>query len=361
MILTILVAIFALVALMVLHEFGHFVLAKKFGTKVEEFGVGLPPRLFGKKFGETVYSLNLIPFGAFVKIHGEQGGVEDIRSFSEKPIWQRALIVLGGVVMFWIIAAVLLSVVFYLGVPTAVSDSATDVQQVEVQVGKVFRGTPAAQSGLKPLDTIVKMERDGDSVRPEKIGQVQKFVEKHQGQSITLTVKRWEEMKEVTITPRKDVPPEQGPMGISLVRTAVKSYPAWEAPLRGAEACVAMTVNAGRGLSGLVGKLFQGKGMPPGSQPMGPIGIFGFLNQAAQSGVSNFLRFVAIISIFLAIFNILPIPALDGGKLVFLALEKVKGKPVSPKVEERITNFFFVLLITLMLVVTIKFDLPRLF
>ena len=150
-------------------------------------------------------------------------------------------------------------------------------------------------------------------------------------------------------------------MGISLVRTAVKSYPAWQAPIVGVKACVAMTVNAVRGLGGLVAQLFQGEGMPPGSKPMGPIGIFSFLNQTAQSGVANFLRFVALISIFLAIFNILPIPALDGGKLVFLAIEGIRGEPVSPKIEQRITNFFFVLLLTLMLVVTIKFDIPRLF
>lgn len=150
-------------------------------------------------------------------------------------------------------------------------------------------------------------------------------------------------------------------MGISLTRTAVKSYPAWQAPIRGTRACIGMTIGAARGLGGLVAQLFEGEGMPPGSKPMGPVGIFSFLNQTAQAGVANFLRFVALISIFLAIFNILPIPALDGGKLVFLAIEGVRGEPISPKVEERITNAFFVLLITLMLVVTIKFDIPRLF
>lgn len=129
MILTILIAFISLIALIVLHEFGHFILAKKFGAKVEEFGIGYPPRLFGKKFGETIYSLNLLPFGAFVKVHGEEGGVENYRSFTNKSIWQRVLIVLGGVVSFWIIAAILLTIVAGVwGLPVAVLD--TDSQNL---------------------------------------------------------------------------------------------------------------------------------------------------------------------------------------------------------------------------------------
>ena len=104
LVVTILVAIFSLIGLVIIHEFGHFILAKKFGAKVEEFGIGYPPRLLGKKIGETIYSLNLLPFGAFVKIHGEEGGIENYRSFVGKPMWQRISIVLGGVVSFWIIS-----------------------------------------------------------------------------------------------------------------------------------------------------------------------------------------------------------------------------------------------------------------
>ncbi|MEF8847131.1 MAG: M50 family metallopeptidase, partial [Candidatus Paceibacterota bacterium] len=361
MILTILVAIFALVALMVLHEFGHFALAKKFGADVEEFGVGYPPRLFGKKFGETVYSINLIPFGAFVKIKGEQGGIEEFGSFSEKALWQRALIILGGVIMFWVVAAVLLSVVLYLGMPTAVSDAATDVEQPEVKIGQVMRDSPAAKSGLKPLDTIVQMSAGNETIYPTKVKEVQEFTKAHQGEEITLTLDRWGDVREETVTPRINPSEGEGAMGITLARTAVKSYPAWKSPIMGTRLCFSMTIGAVKGLGGLVGQLFQGKGMPPGSEPMGPIGIFSFLNQTAQAGVANFLRFVALISIFLAIFNILPIPALDGGKLVFLGIEAVRGEPVSPEIEEKITNFFFGLLLLLMLIVTIKFDIPRLF
>src|SRR6185295_20003778 len=110
MLATLIIAFFSLIALMVIHEFGHFVIAKKFGAKVEEFGIGYPPRLYGKKFGETLYSVNLIPLGAFVKIYGEEGDVDDYRSFANLKIWQRILIVLGGVIAFWVAAAIIFTV-----------------------------------------------------------------------------------------------------------------------------------------------------------------------------------------------------------------------------------------------------------
>src|SRR3989344_5576494 len=109
MLLTLLIAFFSLIALMIIHEFGHFIIAKKFGVKVEEFGIGYPPRVFGKKFGETIYSINLIPLGAFVKIHGEEGGIDDYRSFAKLTIWKSVLIVLGGVIAFWVASIIIFS------------------------------------------------------------------------------------------------------------------------------------------------------------------------------------------------------------------------------------------------------------
>jgi regulator of sigma E protease len=143
MILTIIIAFIALMSLIVLHEFGHFILAKKFGVPVDEFGIGYPPRIFGKKIGDTLYSFNLIPFGAFVRVRGEEGGIEDMKSFAKKPIYQRALIVLGGVVMFWIVSWVLLSVSMGLGVPTAVSDDAQNLTDPRVRVIMIAPNSPA--------------------------------------------------------------------------------------------------------------------------------------------------------------------------------------------------------------------------
>ena len=149
MILTIIIAFISLVGLIVLHELGHFLLAKKFGVKVEEFGIGYPPRLFGKKIGETIYSLNLLPFGAFVKIYGQEERIDDSRSFSSKPFYQKALIVLGGVVVFWIVAAILLSIVMGTGVPSMIDDNQTGVlRDPKVQIISIAYGSPAEQAEL---------------------------------------------------------------------------------------------------------------------------------------------------------------------------------------------------------------------
>ena len=144
----IIISFFSIIALMVLHEFGHFILAKKFGVKVEEFGVGYPPRIFGKKFGETIYSLNLLPFGAFVKIYGETERTEDPWSFGGKPIWQRALVILGGVVSFWVISFVLFSVVMSLGLPVGIEDEDTaGFKNPKVQIYEISQGSPAEKAG----------------------------------------------------------------------------------------------------------------------------------------------------------------------------------------------------------------------
>ena len=171
MIFTIIIVFFSLIGLMALHEFGHFVIAKKCGVKVEEFGIGYPPRIIGKKIGQTFYSLNLLPFGAFVKIQGEEGrdarasreagapvlGIESAQSFSEKPIWQRASIVLGGVVSFWLISAILLSIVFGLGVSQAISDEA-EAKNPKVQIVAIVSGSPAEKAGIRLGDTIASLK-----------------------------------------------------------------------------------------------------------------------------------------------------------------------------------------------------------
>src|SRR3989344_2372759 len=122
MIVTLLIAFLSLIALMIIHEFGHFIIAKKVGVRVEEFGIGYPPRVFGKQFGETIYSVNLIPLGAFVRIYGEEGGLDDYRSFSNLAIWKRVLIIIGGVAAFWMASMIIFSVVFSMGADIPVGD-----------------------------------------------------------------------------------------------------------------------------------------------------------------------------------------------------------------------------------------------
>src|SRR6185295_14321264 len=155
MLLTLIIAFFSLIVLMIIHEFGHFIIAKKFGVHVEEFGIGYPPRLFGKQFGETVYSVNLIPLGAFVKIKGEEGDIDDPRSFSTLVMWKRILIVLGGVIAFWVAAIVIFSVLFGIGASVPVGDQdITDGSSVFIKIVQIADNSPAQTAGAKVGDIV---------------------------------------------------------------------------------------------------------------------------------------------------------------------------------------------------------------
>lgn len=364
MILNIFIAFFSIISLMVFHEFGHFIVAKKFGVKVEEFGIGYPPRLFGKKIGETLYSINLLPFGAMVKIPGTDGDdetVEDCQSYNKKPIWQRSLILFGGVVSFWIIAVILLSIVFGLGTPQAISDEeAGSLTNPKVQIISVAPGSPAEKTGIRVGDIIKQLTINNQQLIINKVMEVQEFTEKYKGQEVILTVERGKEVLAMSLVPRVSPPEGEGLMGVALVRVAEKSYPWWQAPLKGIQATADITGAVFAGWGKVLGNLIKEKELPKGVQFMGPIGIGSMIVQAAQVGINYFLQFIAIIAIHLAIFNLLPIPALDGGKLLFLGIEKIKGSPINRKIEQNITGLIFTLLVALMIFVTIK-DISRLF
>ncbi|MFH1656325.1 MAG: site-2 protease family protein [Candidatus Nealsonbacteria bacterium] len=357
MFLIILVAFFSLIALVVLHELGHFLLAKKFGVKVEEFGIGYPPRIFGKKLGETIYSLNLLPFGAFVKIYGHEERIQDSRSFSTKPIWQRALVILGGVISFWIVAAILLTIVMALGVPTMISDDESrDLVDPKVQIVAVVSDSPAGQAGLKIGDVVRKIQNQDIS----KVKELQEFIETNKGNEIIFGIQRGKEMIDISIVPREFYPEDQGATGIALVRTALESYPWYQAPIKGITATWNLTLMILDGWKMTFSSLFSGDGVPDGVEVRGIVGIFELFVQAGGLGISYFLQFIAIISVSLALINILPIPALDGGWFMLLMIEKFRGKPINQKTEQIISSFFFILLIGLMLWVTVK-DIIRIF
>ncbi|OGZ63953.1 MAG: hypothetical protein A2998_03525 [Candidatus Staskawiczbacteria bacterium RIFCSPLOWO2_01_FULL_37_25b] len=361
-ILTLVVAFLSLIVLMAIHEFGHFIIAKKFGVRVDEFGIGYPPRLFGKKIGETIYSVNLLPLGAFVRIYGEEGGVDDYRSFMGLKIWKRVLIVIGGVAAFWIAAIIIFSVVFGIGADLPVKDE--DVQgftNVRVSVVGVSGNSPAEEAGLKKGDIILNAENQDSSVKISKIKDFQEFTKENAGKEIILTIKRQENIFDVFLTPRVSPPEGQGAVGIALERmaTLIEKYPWYQAPLQGIIYTWETTAGALKGLYIVLADLVFFKGAPEGAQFAGPLGITVFLANAATYGPGFFLYFIGLISVFIAIFNLFPIPALDGGKLIFLIIEKIKGKPVSAKIEQSITAAFFAVLILLSLFITVKFDIPR--
>jgi len=362
MLVTLLIAFLSLIALMIIHEFGHFIIAKKFGVKVEEFGVGYPPRLFGKQFGETLYSVNLIPLGAFVKIHGEEGDVHDAKSFSNLAIWKRILIVLGGVLAFWIAAIIIFSVLFTIGAKVPVADDTViEATLVSVQVMGVQKASPAEAAGIHTGDVIVNLASPFAGAKITKISDFQIFVEENKGKSITVTVDRNGQPLHFDLVPRVSYGEHEGSVGIELQRlaTIIGKYPWYQAPWRGVLFTGEVTFKSLQGIYDVFANMFQGKGVPSGAELAGPVGITIFLANAASYGLGFFLYFIGSISVLVAIFNLFPIPALDGGKLLFLVLEKIMKKPVPVKWEQIITVICFLLLISMSIFVTIKFDIPR--
>ncbi len=360
MVFTVLIAIFSLIALIFFHELGHFLLAKKFGVKVEEFGFGYPPRIWGKKIGETIYSINLIPFGGFVKIYGQEKRIEEPRSFTVKPYWQKALIIAGGVMSFWIIAVILLSIVMSLGSPTVIDDSAQGIKDSKVQILGVESDSPAQKANLETGDIIRGAEFRGEDLAVDKVGQIQEFVKKYKGEEITLKIQRGGNMLELSLTPRVSPPEGEGAMGIALVRTGLESYPWYESIWRGVLATGSLTWGIIRSWGMLFSSLFQGEGVPAGMEVTGVVGIFQLFSRVGGLGTSYFLNFVAVLTVHLAIINILPIPALDGGWLLFLTIEKIRRRPLNAKIIEKISGVFFILLILLMIFITVR-DIIRIF
>ncbi len=373
MILIILIVFFTIVALLTLHELGHFLMAKKFGVKVEEFGFGYPPRIYGKKIGETIYSINLLPFGAFVKMMGEEKKVEHSKSFSQKPLWQRGLIIIGGVVSFWLIGIVIFSILAATwGLPTSIPDDFNGaLRGAQVQIVAVDPNSPAAAGGIQMGDTIKELKikneksfdstQNGELVEPlkiDKIGQVQDFTGEHLGEEIILTVERGKELFEISLTPRISPPEGEGAMGIALARVAKLKYSWYKAPFQGVLVTFRQTVQIPIILGTVLVKAIRGEKVQ-GVRMIGIVGLGDLMGQALKRGFDNFLMFVAMISVWLALFNLFPIPALDGGKLLFLGIEGVRRKPVSQLIEQKITAVFFFLLIGLMIFVTIK-DIIRL-
>jgi len=266
---SILIAFVSLIILVSLHELGHLLTAKKFGVRVEEFGLGYPPRLWGKKFGDTLYSLNLLPFGAFVRIPEEPSS--EPGSFFGKPLWQRALIVFNGAFAFWLVAAVLFSLVFLLGPRMVIDDESVLAQDPWLQISAVAPHSPAAGAGLKVGDVFQNQN---------KIKDFQEFVNENKGQEIILTLKRGERVFEAPLTPRINPPAGQGPLGVSLVRTAIKTFPWYQAPFLGVKTTLETTGAILNGYAQALAKIFQGKvTSTPGLELMGPIGIVNVLGQ----------------------------------------------------------------------------------
>lgn len=362
MISTLIIFIIILAILILAHEAGHFWAAKKMGARVDEFGFGFPPRVFSVKKGETRYSLNLIPVGGFVKIHGEQGeGKGDADSFVSKSIGQRALILAAGVGMNFVLAAFLLGIGHMVGLPTSLNEENISngiAKNQKTQIVEVAKDSPAEAIGLKIGDEIKSLASQGEAIQISKAEEVSQFIEKRQNNEISLEIKRGQEIIKTNFFPRLNPPENQGPLGVVLADTALISYPWWKAIYLGIEDVVNIIILISTVLAGIIYKALAGQ--PVGEVLSGPVGIYSITSQAAGMGWIYLLQLTAFLSIQLGLINIFPFPALDGGRILFLIIEKIKGSPVSQKVENIIHTAGFAILIFLMIVITWR-DLTRLF
>lgn len=354
--LTIIIFIIVLGILVLVHEFGHFYVAKKAGMRVDEFGFGFPPRIFGVKRGETVYSINWIPFGGFVKIYGEDGQDEESpRSFASKTAGKRAKVIVAGVLMNLLLATVLLGLGNFLGLRIGLmGDDDFAAQDIKIQIIQVSADSPAQAAGLKALDEIKRLKKGGDILEPKQVEEVQNFVKKHSGEEIILTILRNSGEVDLKMVPRIDPPPGQGAIGVNLAKTGLVSYPWHEAIWRGIRDTGIMSANIIIALKILLLAPELAKDVS------GPVGIAVLTGQAAGLGFNYLLQFVALLSINLAVLNIIPFPALDGGRLLFIGIEKIKGSPVSKKIEGFVNAAGFAFLIALMIWITVK-DVSKFF
>lgn len=359
--------------LVLVHEFGHFFTAKRFGIRVDEFGFGFPPKLFGKKFGETEYTFNLLPIGGFVKIFGEDpneentNGPDASRSFVHKAKWKQAIVLFAGIFANFLLAWLLFSIGFMSGLPTSVGSEAkgyalTDVNLVVVAV---MPGSPAETAGLKSGDKIISVmhaHEDGEMhMVPEDINpeSFKAFVVDHlPGKEIEVGYTRGKNPEvntaKVIVGGTKEAPA----IGISMDEIGTAKLPVFKAFSEGLALNWAVTKGTVVGLYTLLKDSVMGNGSF--NSVTGPVGMVGIVGDAYQFGYVYLLSFAALISINLAIINLVPFPALDGGRLFFLLIEKIKGSPINPKVANMANMIGFALLILLMLVVTYH-DVVKLF
>lgn len=370
MLLTIIIFVAVLALLVLAHEAGHFFMARKFGVKAEEFGFGFPPRVFGIyknaagkwKFvwsskniadaKDTVYSINWLPLGGFVKIKGENGGCEnESDSFACRPVWQRAFMLSAGVAMNVILAAALISIGFIIGLPHVLDgdlDARARVRDKKIQIARVMDNSPAESAGIQSGDLIIGV--NGKNF--ENYHDLQDYTVSNIGNELLYKIKRGSDLIEKRAAPA--IMPDSGKagIGIAIVEIGMVSYPWHLAAWEGVKTTFILTWEIVSAFYDFFKGLILGRGAAVDLS--GPVGIATMTGQVAKMGFVYLLQFTALLSINLAVINFFPFPALDGGRVLFLAIEKIKRSPVKKEIESAAHNIGFVLLMILVLVVTFR-------
>lgn len=368
--------ILTLLLLVVIHELGHFVVAKKFNIKVLEFGFGIPPRAWGKKFGETIYSLNWLPLGGFVRLLGEDEVDKEIlgneRSFAHQNVYKRIAVVIAGVVMNFLLAFILFYIVLgFSGFKSQLIyngsyDFVGATQTVEplVIVREIVPDSPAEKAGIKPDERIVAI-----NFRPIILAKnFSQDIKDLAGTEINLALSDMEKktLRNVKITPRKDPPPGQGALGLSLSSLDLATI-SYDSPMQKLFAGPVHSWNviaySATSLKEIFSQAIDKKDLAPVSSTVaGPVGITTMANSILTQEANPlipYLSFMALISLNLAVFNLLPFPALDGGRLFFLYIEAITRKKVHAGFEKWVHTIGIAVLIGLSILITFS-DIKKL-
>jgi len=354
---SILLFIIILIVLILVHEFGHFIVAKKSGIRVDEFGIGFPPKIIGKKFGETEYTINWLPLGGFVKIFGEDpdsdsiSGPDSKRSIVHKHKLIQIAVLVAGVAFNILLAWVIFAGIFMVGMPQAITnENRSYAEDISLTVVSVLPESPAARAGLLPGDSIQSLSANGAIVTSSVPDDVSLFISQNESAAVVVSIEREGELLSVSATPTLLPDAEQPILGFTMAELGTVSYgpvrSLYEAALFSAQSLAFITV----GILGFIASAFTLQADL--SQVAGPVGIVGLVGEAQALGTLSLLMFTAFISLNLAVINLLPFPALDGGRVLFVIIEWIKGSPIKPVVANTVNAIGFILLIILMIVVT---------
>ncbi len=356
MIYTLIVFIIILFILVISHEAGHFFSARRFGIKVEEFGFGLPPRIKGISRRGTIYSLNALPFGGFVKIFGEEGeGANNPESFGWQPAWKRSVVLLAGVAANILLAYFAFSLVSFLGSPEALDPQQNAAAaRADITITDVAPNSPATSAEIQPGDKIKQI----NNIVPATIEEFQKFIEKNKGLKVNVSLERNGRLLQKEIIPRLNPPAGEGPLGVSLSLIRIRKASWYMAPIDGAVITWNVTGGTLAGFGRIIKNLIIGQ--KSNIQISGPVGIFNVAGEARSAGFNSLLTFFGVLSVNLAIINVLPFPGLDGGRFLFIIIEKIRRKRISDRVSSLAHGIGLAILIALMILITYH-DIVRLF
>ncbi len=362
---TILIFFLIFSVLIISHEFGHFITARRVGMRVLEFGFGFPPRLFSWKRRGTEYTLNAIPFGGFVRILGEDGPEENPPSghpdFGAFSLTAQAFVIAAGVLFNLALAWILLSVGFATGAPASFDEKyAAYIHDARIIVSNVGINTPAEGVGIKTGDTIISIKEGDDLIRVTEsldTKAIADFIDKAGEGEVLLTLKRGSEEIKIEVVPEANIVPGRFAIGITLDSIGTMKLPLHLAVWEGLRRTIDLSYLTLSAIGGLVyGALSGGADL---STLAGPVGIYTIVGEAGGLGFSYLLSLTALLSISIALINILPFPALDGGRLFFLLIEALRGAPLNPRFV-KISNLFGFGLLLLIMVLISYHDFVRL-